>query len=236
MENAGLFRRGGIFFCIKGRLYRIAELRAFKAFPWRGRWHPASPASRMTDEVAALRLVRRRSEAAGSTSSVTARPDTRRDSFPSRGSHFAPSPTEYAFKKIKAFIPKGTKAKLPRYHPRSAQGRTHTLNARTRRGLAGAPGRTKRPPFQGLSAAGPRSLQKALRAIFPFIAIAKLNLSYLTKDCKCFLSKKHADSPHRKRALRGTTPINSVGADALDRPKRRHNRNVSIKVKTSDHP
>ena len=177
-------------FCIKGRLYRIAELRAFKAFPWRGRWHPASPASRMTDEVAALRLVRRRSEAAGSTSSVTARPDTRRDSFPSRGSHFAPAPTEYAFKKIKAFIPKGTKAKLPRYHPRSAQGRTHTLNARTRRGLAGAPGRTKRPPFQGLPAAGPRSLQKALRAIFPFIAIAKLNLSHLYKDCKCFLSKR----------------------------------------------
>ena len=40
-----------------------------------------------------------------------------------------------------------------------------------RRGLAGAPGRTKRLPFQELPADGPRSLQKTYDAIFPFLAI-----------------------------------------------------------------
>ncbi len=60
-----------------------------KAFPWRGRWHPASPASRMTDEVSASPLVTGRSKAAGSTSSFTASWGIGRDSFPSRGSQTA---------------------------------------------------------------------------------------------------------------------------------------------------
>ena len=49
-------------------LDRLMELG--KAFPLRGRWHPASPASRMTDEVSASPSVPGLSEAVSSTSSA----------------------------------------------------------------------------------------------------------------------------------------------------------------------
>ena len=79
----------------------------------------------------------------------------------------------YSFFTKKSFRPAlGRKPSLPWYHPHSIpQNRTlGAVTRTTRRGLAGAPGRTKRCRRRGLTAADPHSLCVEICAIFPITA------------------------------------------------------------------
>ena len=70
------WERNSSRFCVRRSGLRV------KSLPWRGGWHPASPASRMTEEVIFVPLLRPSKDAAFryDTSSVACG-----DTFPSRG-------------------------------------------------------------------------------------------------------------------------------------------------------
>ncbi len=75
-----------VFFCSSQNFMMLQERPVKHAFPWRGRWHPASPASRMTDEVLPLLSVRCRSEAAAfHLIRLAPRGRSGQDTFPSKG-------------------------------------------------------------------------------------------------------------------------------------------------------